>query len=131
MFLESSAMERSIFFSKWMRVVDLCKNSFFDNIFRSQYLFEIYHTSLNIKNSENVIKRGCFWKVLRWRAFFLMKEECKVSCAKMFLRWFIRKSVKIYKIFSGENISFLLTRKLVFICNIKHPIHFSKVVKMC
>ena len=69
-----------------MRVVDLCKNSFFDNIFRSQYLFEIYHTSLNIKNSENVIKRGCFWKVLRWRAFFLMKEECKVSCAKMFLR---------------------------------------------
>ena len=75
MFLKSSAMESGKFFSKWMRDVDLCENSFFDDIFESQYLLEIYHTLLTIKNSENVIKCVCFWKDLRWRALIFWNED--------------------------------------------------------
>ena len=41
--------------------------SFMQNIFAAdllgiQNLFEILHTSLNVKNSENVLKRECFEK---------------------------------------------------------------------
>ena len=34
----------------------------------SQHLFEISQTSLTVKNSENVVKSGCFKKLLQWRA---------------------------------------------------------------
>ena len=34
----------------------------------SQNLFEISQTSLTVKNSENVVKSGCFKKLLQWRA---------------------------------------------------------------
>ena len=59
----------------------------------SQYFFEILQTSLNVKNSENVAKSGCFEKHLRWRPpilfyfliFFEMKEGCKVFYVKMLI----------------------------------------------
>ena len=28
----------------------------------------------NIKNSEDVVKSGCFWKILRWRTLFFLNE---------------------------------------------------------
>ena len=56
-------------------------------IYGSQYLLEILHTSLNVKNSENVIKSGCFKKPSGWKApfFFKMKKDRKVSCIKCFM----------------------------------------------
>ena len=52
-------MESSLFFGNGGGMYDnLCKNIFFIDIFGSQYSFEIYHTSVNIKNSENVVKSG-------------------------------------------------------------------------
>ena len=41
-----------------------CVKTFLIDRFGSQYLFEIHYTSLTIKNSENVVKRGCFEKCL-------------------------------------------------------------------
>ena len=41
----------------------------------SQYLFEILQTSLTVKNSENVVKSGCFEKRLQWRAPTLFRNE--------------------------------------------------------
>ena len=35
---------------------EMRKDIFFADIFRIQYLFEIYLISINIKNSENVVK---------------------------------------------------------------------------
>ena len=41
------------------------KNTFLAGLLRNQYLFE----SLKIiKNSENLIKSGCFGRTLQWRA---------------------------------------------------------------
>ena len=53
------------------------KNIFVADLLGSQYLFEILETSLTIKNSENVVKRGCFKKCLLWRApvFFRTEER--------------------------------------------------------
>ena len=53
------------------------KNIFVADLLGSQYLFEILETSLTIKNSENVVKSGCFKKRLRWRApvFFRTEER--------------------------------------------------------
>ena len=64
-----------------------CKNIFLANLLGSQYLIEILETSLTLKNSENVVKSGCFEKRLRWRAptFFKMKEENEVSCVKILI----------------------------------------------
>ena len=51
----------------------LCKSIFEADLLGSQHLFEILQTPLTVKNSENVVKSGCFEKYLRWRApiFFL------------------------------------------------------------
>ena len=46
----------------------LCKNIFVNDLLGSQHLFEILQTSLTFKNCENVVKSGCFEKLLRWRA---------------------------------------------------------------
>ena len=43
----------------------LFKNLFVADLLGSQYLFEILQTSLTVKNSENVVKSGCFEKLLR------------------------------------------------------------------
>ena len=63
----------------------LCINILLTDLLGSQYLFEILQTSLTFKNSENVVKSGCFEKCLRWTAsfFFEMEEGYKVSCVKM------------------------------------------------
>ena len=63
----------------------LCKNIFVTDLSGSNHLFEILQTSLTFKNSENVVKCGCFEKPLRWRAPILseMKEGCKFSCVKI------------------------------------------------
>ena len=42
--------------------------------FRSQYLFEILHTLFIIKNSENVVKSGCFEKTLRQRVPIIFRN---------------------------------------------------------
>ena len=41
----------------------LCKNILLADILGSQHLFELLHTSSTVKNSENVVKSGCFGKV--------------------------------------------------------------------
>ena len=58
MFLKVTVIKIGIFFLEM-------KEDFFD-LFGSQYLFKVYHTSFNMKNSENVVKRGCFGKLLLW-----------------------------------------------------------------
>ena len=40
----------------------------FPNLLGSHYLFEILHTTLIVKNSENMIKSGCFEKPSQCRA---------------------------------------------------------------
>ena len=61
----------------------------------SQCFFEILQTSLNVKNSENVAKSGCFEKRLQWRPlilfyfilfyFFEMKKRYKVFYVKILI----------------------------------------------
>ena len=65
----------------------LCKNIFVTDLSGSNHLFEILQTSLTFKNSENVVKSGCFKKRLRWRApiFFRNEGGCKVPCVKIFI----------------------------------------------
>ena len=59
--------------------VTCLKTIFFADIFESQYLFEIYRTSLfNIKNGASVVKSGCFERPI----LFEIKERHKVSCVK-------------------------------------------------
>ena len=60
------------------------QNVIFADIFGSQYLFEIYHTSLNIKNKENVVKSGFSGDLCDGEHYFFEMEECKVLCVKMF-----------------------------------------------
>ena len=38
------------------------------NLLESQHLLEILQTSLTFKNREKMGKRGCFQKLLQWRA---------------------------------------------------------------
>ena len=78
MLLKYSTMESAIFLSKNILLTDLLGN---------QHLFEILQTSLTFKNSENVVKSGCFEKPRRWRApiFSEMKEGYKVSCVKILI----------------------------------------------
>ena len=88
MFLKDSAMENAIFFLNKGEVEGvLCKNILLANLLGSQHLLEILQTSLTFKNSEKVVKSGCFVKLLRWRApiFLEMKEEYKVSCVKILM----------------------------------------------
>ena len=40
----------------------------FNKLLRTQYLFGVLHTTLTIKNSEYMVKSGCFGKPLQWRA---------------------------------------------------------------
>ena len=60
----------------------LCEIIFVTDLSGSQHLFQILQTSLTFKNSENVVKSGCFKKPLRWRApiFSEMKEGYSLLC---------------------------------------------------
>ena len=53
----------------------LCKNIFVTDLLDSQHLFEILLTSHTFKNSENVVKSGCFENLLRWKAPILFRNE--------------------------------------------------------
>ena len=53
----------------------LCKNIFVTDLLGSQHLFEKLLTSHTFKNSENVVKCGCFENLLRWRAPILFRNE--------------------------------------------------------
>ena len=66
---------------------DLCKNIFVTDILGSQHLFEILQTSHTFKNSENVLKSGCFQNSCDGeRQFFsAMKERYKVSYVKILI----------------------------------------------
>ena len=56
----------------------LYKNNFVSDLLGSQHLFEILQTSLTLKNSENVVKSGCFKKLLRWRAPIFFRNEGRI-----------------------------------------------------
>ena len=76
MFLKDSAMENAIFFWNKGEVEGvLCKNILLANLLGSQHLLEILQTSLTFKNSEKVVKSGCFEKLLRWRAPIFFGNE--------------------------------------------------------
>ena len=64
--------ERNFFF---FEIVVLCKNILLDDLLGSQHLLEILQTSLTFKNSEKVVKSGCFKKSLRWRAPIFFRNE--------------------------------------------------------
>ena len=42
----------------------LCKNVIFDDLLKNEYLFQILHTPITIKNCENVVKSKNFEKPL-------------------------------------------------------------------
>ena len=57
-----------------------CQMFYFKNIFvadlsGSQHLFEIFQTSLTVKNSEEMVKSGCFEKCSLWRAPIFFRNE--------------------------------------------------------
>ena len=43
----------------------LCKYNVVADLLGIQYFFEILQNSLTVKNSENVVKSGCFKKLLQ------------------------------------------------------------------
>ena len=57
----------------------------FVKVFLSWFVRYITHitNSFNLKNTEKVVKSGCFEKCLRWRApiYFKIKEGYEMSCA--------------------------------------------------
>ena len=71
--------ERKFFFGNERAVSGvLYKNNFVSDLLGSQYLFEILQTSLTFRNSENVVKSGCFEKLLRWRAPIFFRNEGRI-----------------------------------------------------
>ena len=68
----------------------------------SQHLFETLQTSLTFKNSEKVVKSGCFEKLLQLRApiFFQMMEGSKVSCAQILMFWYTTRRSILFEIFT-------------------------------
>ena len=74
MFLKASAMKSAIFFEiKEGSKVYLCENILLADLLESQHLLEMLQTSLTFKNSEKVVKSGCFKKRLRWTVPFFSK----------------------------------------------------------
>ena len=53
----------------------LCKNILLADSLGSQHLLVILQTSLTFKNSEKVVKSGCFEKRLRWRTPIFFRNE--------------------------------------------------------
>ena len=83
MFLNDSAMDSTSFFWNKKEVKGaLWENILLTDLLGSHNLLEIFQTSLTFKNSEKVVKSGCFKKRLQWRALMLfrIKKRYKVSC---------------------------------------------------
>ena len=53
----------------------MCKNILLADLLGSQHLLEVLQTSLTFKNSEKVVKSGCFKKRLRWRVPIFFRNE--------------------------------------------------------
>ena len=49
------------------------------NLLGSQHLLEILQTSLTFKNSEKVVKSGCFESLLRWRTSISFRNDGGIS----------------------------------------------------
>ena len=74
----------------------MCKNILLADLLGSQHLLEIVQTSFTFKNSEEVVKNGCFEKLGERQFFFEMNEGYKVSCVKILMfRYIIKKLVFI------------------------------------
>ena len=92
MFLKDSPTEsRKFLFEikeecKVLKII-FVKNNFVSDLLGRQHLLQILQTSLTIKNSEKVVKIGCFEKRLRWRRpiFFEIKDGYEVSCLKILM----------------------------------------------
>ena len=56
----------------------LYKNNFESDLLGIQHLFQILQTSFTFKNNENVVKSGCFKKLLRWRAPIFYRNEGRI-----------------------------------------------------
>ena len=63
----------------------MCKDILLADLLTTQHLLGILQTLLTFKNSEKVVKSGCFKKVFPWRqpTLFDMTEGYKVSCVKI------------------------------------------------
>ena len=72
----------------------MCKNILLAELLGSHDLFEILQTSLPFKNSENVVKSGCFKKVFAMESanFFQMMEGYKISCVKILMFQYVTRS---------------------------------------
>ena len=57
----------------------MCKNILLADLLGSQHLIEILQTSLTFKNSEKVVKSGCFENLLRWRAPIFFRNDGGIS----------------------------------------------------
>ena len=56
----------------------LCEIIFVTDLSGSQHLFQILQTSLTFKKSENVVKSGCFEKLLGWRTPIFFRNEGRI-----------------------------------------------------
>ena len=65
----------------------LCVKPFLADLWGNKHLFEILQTLLTSKNSEKVIKSGCFKKLLRSNSLIRrdIKEGYKDSCLKLLI----------------------------------------------
>ena len=57
-----------------------CVKILLADLLGSQYLLEILQTSFTVKNSENMVKSGCFEKHLLWRTHFSLERRSSVRC---------------------------------------------------
>ena len=53
----------------------MCKNILVDDLLGSQHLLEVLQTSPTFRNSEKMVKSGCFKKSLRWRVPIFLRNE--------------------------------------------------------
>ena len=65
MFLKDYAIESTFFSNQGGVKSVLCKNVLLADLLGSKHLLEILQTLLTYKNSENVVKSGCFEKLLK------------------------------------------------------------------
>ena len=67
----------------------MCKNISFADLLGSQKLLEILQIPHTVKDSENLVKSGCFEKCLGWefecQIFFEMKEGYDVPVEKILI----------------------------------------------
>ena len=79
MFLETYAMDSTFFFGNEGAVSGvLYKINFVSDLLGKSAFIEILQTSFTFKNSENVVKSGCFQKLLLWRAAIYFRNGGRI-----------------------------------------------------